>query len=269
MKHEPDFGEYFAWLDAQGDAKELQAGRYYRLDSGTKAFKLLSISTAFNDFQEADVAYYPSGARRKVPVARIVEPHAPWPKHYCPGCGSDFAPHDRSCRDCGWSVTNIALPKNYNPATAKAAQNQGDHPMSQNTLFRLTEGETTTYVRRVGTDGSLAVVKDANTGGLRAVDPKLLEEVLPFSVGIRFGGNSTTYHYHADKGQFSVGDLLLADSNGHANVYAHVVSVDTKSRRATKRFSGWKLAATLLNAEPVDNSALFDEGDKYGDPLDD
>lgn len=129
--------------------------------------------------------------------------------------------------------------------------------MTQNTLYRLTEGETTTYVRRVGTDGSLAVVKDANTGSLRAVDPKLLEEVLPYSVGIRFLGNSTVYNYLADEGQFAVGDLLLVDSGGHATV----VSLNTKSRRATKRFSGWKLQATPLKADVADKKYAGDEGD--------
>lgn len=256
MKHEPDFGEYLAWLDAQGNAKELQVGRYYRRDTGTKAFKLLELPAPHDT--HVRVEFYPSGSRTVVEIRRIVEPRAPYPGHYCPSCGNCYVPDDNACYYCGWSVTKIKLPKNYNPATAEAAQTQGDHPMS-NTLYRLTEGDTTTYVRRVGTDGSLAVVKDANTGSLRAVDPRLLEEVLPYSVGIKFLGNSTTYHYLANEGQFDVGNLLLADSGTHAQV----VAVNTKSRRATKRFEGWKLNAIRLWVSDPSDDAAKDEGTDY------
>lgn len=57
------------------------------------------------------------------------------------------------------------------------------------------------------------------------------------------GSAGKAYSYWADKGEFKVGDLLL-DRNNMS--YAEVVEVDTKSKLASKRFSGWKVNATKI-----------------------
>lgn len=113
-----------------------------------------------------------------------------------------------------------------------------------NVLFKLKEDDKEVYVRKIGQDGNMVVIKEENTGNLRAVDPALLEEVLPYTVAIKFlGGNGTTYHYFADEGEFAKDDLLVDNPSGN---YAMVMGTNTKSKSANKRFKGWKVNATPL-----------------------
>jgi hypothetical protein len=82
-----------------------------------------------------------------------------------------------------------------------------------------------------------AVFEVKGTGEIRTVDPELLEEVIPYSVGVRFisGDASKTYHYWTKEGDVSVGDIVFLPSN---NAFVYVYAVNTKSRAANKNLKG-------------------------------
>lgn len=113
-------------------------------------------------------------------------------------------------------------------------------------LYQLADTEM--YCYRIATDSQgRAVIEIKGTNEIRAVDPKDLVEVLPYSVGIQFAGGSTVYHYWATPGELAVGDMLIGGNDGAS--IALVKEIDTKSRRADKRFAGWKVNATRLADE--------------------
>lgn len=69
-----------------------------------------------------------------------------------------------------------------------------------------------------------------------AVNKEDVQEVIPYSIGVRFtGGNTQVYHYTADKGKFEKG-LYLFNSAGGLSL-CEVVELDTKSKMATKEFT--------------------------------
>ena len=224
------------------------------LGTGAAGFIVTQISLLTDEL----IVRYHSGKVASLPRERVIRPggrrKAPT---YCPTCrvlkqdgtlarmpdflhAHEFKPnHDKTiwtCRCCGWTTNDIAYP---------ATHAQGEPTMSK--LFRLIAeenepGAAAVYVRRVGTDGDLAVVKDEATGALLAVRPTRLEEVLPYTVGMNKVGQTHGAQFIATKGVFAVDDLLM-DQSGTLWV---VGAVDTKSRDAVKRFRGFKLAATPI-----------------------
>lgn len=221
-----------------------EIGRYYRQLSGAKPFKVRNTLPA----RELARVQYLSGVRRTVPFDCIVEIDYPlFTGNWCPECHGKINASSR-CTECGWSTADI---ENPNP-NIEAHEGENTMANNNNNLYRLNEeGKDPVYVRRVGTDGSLAVVKEETSGALRAVDAKLLEEVLPYTVSVKFlaGGRSKAYAYLAEEGEFKAGDLLVSEGNsGYEPGFATVTAVNTKSRAATVRFSGWKVNATRVEA---------------------
>lgn len=89
------------------------------------------------------------------------------------------------------------------------------------------------YVKRLATDSKgQAVVEDASTSTIFAVDPSKLELVVPYTVGVKFyGGNDQVCHYLAVQGSVEKGDILV--QSGVLLKLATVVEIDTKSLTAT------------------------------------
>lgn len=220
-------------LDQPGDKHlGIEVGRYYAVDTGWTAFRVDGIDTLRNT---VDVTYHPSGSIGHWPISRLVEVDkvTPWK---CPTCKQhDFTDQNKqpTCRSCGWSPNDIELPEE-------------EIPMAQETLYRLLDEKKETYCTRLSTDSrGRAVVEIKGSGEIRAVEPKSLEEVLPYTVGIKFlsdGNGGQVYNYFANEGEFEVGDLLI----NRERSLAEVIKVNTKSRRANKRFKGWKVAATKI-----------------------
>jgi hypothetical protein len=82
------------------------------------------------------------------------------------------------------------------------------------------------------------IMEIKGTGKVVAVDKSTVEEVLPYTVGVKFlgGGNSTVYSYFSEKGKFEPGFYLYNDRDGNA-VIVQLVAVDTKSKSATEDFA--------------------------------
>lgn len=90
------------------------------------------------------------------------------------------------------------------------------------------------------------VLEIKGTGSVRAFNSCEIEEVLPYTINVRFlwGGNENKeYGFLSKDGEVSMGDILLL--KGYINP-AMVVSVDTKNPRANVRVSGRKVATQRI-----------------------
>lgn len=81
------------------------------------------------------------------------------------------------------------------------------------------------------------VMEVKGSGQIVAVAKDKVEEVLPYTIGVRFNNNGTTYHYLADKDKFTEGFYLVKDTSSSGWQIARVVDVDTKSPKATVEFA--------------------------------
>lgn len=90
------------------------------------------------------------------------------------------------------------------------------------------------------------VMEVKGSGQIMAVAKDKVQEVLPYTIGVRFNNNGTTYHYLADKDKFTEGFYLVKDTSSSGWQIARVVDVDTKSSKATTEFNPLgKLAVDL------------------------
>ncbi len=117
--------------------------------------------------------------------------------------------------------------------------NQKEKTMSTNTLYQFfgDTAATAYFGTHIGTNSQGHWIMEVKgTGQILAVDKKDVEEVLPYSLGVKFlNGNGTVYNYLADKGKYDLGFYLMKDKMGET-VIVQVVSLDTKSKIATVDF---------------------------------
>jgi len=134
------------------------------------------------------------------------------------------------------------------------ADDEGENDMT--TLYKILNADTfglagstaeEVYCNKVGVNSEgLAVVELKPGGKITAVPHANLEEVLPYTVSVKFNGSGTNYHYTTKKGSVEVGDLLfLNDTSG----FAIVTAIGTKSKAATKALVGRKLASSAIESE--------------------
>lgn len=119
------------------------------------------------------------------------------------------------------------------------SQTQGVKAMGQ--LFKIKGTEHFGNVIATDSQGN-KVFEIRGGGGIQVVKPEQIEEVFPFTFSVKFVyGNDVSYHFTGIEDQFKVGDLLIYDK-GNFNISLCVVTaLDTKSRSATKNFSGYRL----------------------------
>ena len=117
--------------------------------------------------------------------------------------------------------------------------NQKGKAMNTNTLYQFSGDTTATayFGNHIGTNSQGQWIMEVKgTGQILAVDKKDVEEVLPYSLGIKFlNGNGVVYNYLANKGKYDLGFYLMKDKMGET-VIVQVVSLDTKSKIATVDF---------------------------------
>jgi len=116
-------------------------------------------------------------------------------------------------------------------------------------LFKIKDTEKFGTV--LATDSKGMKVFEVKGGGIEVVKADQIEEVLPFTFSVSFdqsqNASAKEYHFFGEEGQFKIGDLLIYDQGFHLG-FCRVTGLDTKNRKATKQFSGYKLAATPINA---------------------
>lgn len=80
------------------------------------------------------------------------------------------------------------------------------------------------------------VMEIKGSGEIMAVSKDQVEEVLPYTIDVQFSNSSNTYAYLAEAGEFQTGFYIVEGQYGNGWQIAQVVKVDTKSRKATKKF---------------------------------
>lgn len=110
-------------------------------------------------------------------------------------------------------------------------------------LFRIKDTEEFGAV--IATDSKGMKIFELKAGGIKVVKAEDIEEVFPFTFSVTFG-KEQEYHFLGKEDEVKVGDLLVYGGNFGISI-CRVTAVDTKSRTATKTFSGYKLEAAKLN----------------------
>lgn len=91
------------------------------------------------------------------------------------------------------------------------------------------------------------VMEVKGSGQIIAVAKDKVEEVLPYTISVKFNDSGTTYSYLSEKDKFSVGFYLVKAMSFDGWQIAQVTAVDTKSNKATKEFAPiGKLAVDLF-----------------------
>jgi len=111
-----------------------------------------------------------------------------------------------------------------------------------NTLFEVKETKKMGLYVATNRKGEF-VLEMKDTGDYVAFAEDSLEEVIPYSYGVKFvGGNNTQYNYFGTEGSVELGDYLM----GEDGIIVVVTALDTKSRKANKAFKGRKLVTTEI-----------------------
>lgn len=111
-------------------------------------------------------------------------------------------------------------------------------------LFKIKDTEE--FGEVIATDSKGMKVFELKTGGIKVVKAEDIEEVFPFTFSVSFG-KEQEYHFQGKEDDFKIGDLLVYLGVNFNIGICQVTAVDTKSRSATKTFSGYKLEATKVN----------------------
>jgi len=108
------------------------------------------------------------------------------------------------------------------------------------TLYSFTKPDgTITYGNHIGTNSNNNyLIEEKGTGEIHVLDPKTIEEVLPYTFSATIAGKET--HYVCQPGVVNKGDYLLY-TNGSNPQIAVVTAVDTKNKAARSKFRGKRL----------------------------
>lgn len=126
----------------------------------------------------------------------------------------------------GWAIHKASLIKE-----------QEENKMNNQTLYQIKGTDTYCTYLATRSDGKL-VVELKGTAEIQTVDKEQLEEVVPFTFAVQFGGTGVAYHFLGDSGSVNLGDLVVRTDGSYFGSFGIVTGVDTKSRQATKRFTG-------------------------------
>jgi len=139
----------------------------------------------------------------------------------------------------GQKADNDWFEKNYTYNFTNATyEKQGKSTMSK--LYKVVDKEI--YGNYLATNGEGKIVLDLKGGGVAAYTKEEIEEVVPYSVGVRFRNDtgssmsSKIYHYWVDRGAVEVNDVVFAADYSNPAI---VVELDTKSASANKRLTGF------------------------------
>jgi len=125
------------------------------------------------------------------------------------------------------------------------AEIEGEIQMANNTLYQVKGHEL--YGTQIATNSEGKIVLEMKgTSEVKAYEKSELEEVMPYTVGVKFIDGGQNYHFETDKGNVSEGDLIVRLDDGHYGKVAEVVSLDTKSKAATKRLNAFVLKGTRV-----------------------
>lgn len=125
----------------------------------------------------------------------------------------------------------------YSFHKASRIKGQEENKMNNQTLYQIKGTDTYCTYLATRSDGKL-VVELKGTAEIQTVGKEQLEEVVPFTFAVQFSGTGIAYHFLGDSGSVSVGDLVVRTDASYFGSFGIVTGIDTKSRQATKRFTG-------------------------------
>jgi len=110
------------------------------------------------------------------------------------------------------------------------------------TLYEVHTDKEDIFAHKLATNSKGEwVMETKGTGEVFSVDPKLVEEVRPYTIGVQFSSGTKIYHYLSEAGAVDEGEFYLIDQTISGDFAAtnfslvKVVKVDTKSN-ATVEF---------------------------------
>jgi hypothetical protein len=119
-------------------------------------------------------------------------------------------------------------------------------------LYEVTKENKTVYVTKLAEDSQGRWVVEPKGGGeILTVDKDDCKKVMPYTVSVKFIGNTKSYSYKAKQGQFKEGDLVMIDGSV---ALAKVTRINTESDRATKYLTGVKLLGEVITNEEESDS---------------
>lgn len=182
----------------------------------TSAFKVIDATHLSHGFWDLNVEYLDSGSRLTLKGRDRV-----WVHKFNPPKGDDE--EDLFTKD----ETKGNTMNNANPKTLFEIKNSGD----------------TSYGHYLATNSQGQWVMEVKgSGAILTVSKENVQEVLPYTVGVKYLGSDKVYNYFANKDQFEVGLYLLNGS------LVWLSELDTKSKLATKEFKPeFKLATEALS----------------------
>lgn len=129
----------------------------------------------------------------------------------------------------------LKKPKSKNPRKEK--------PMSSNPLYKVKSEETYGFVVGKDSRGRLLLEIKGN-GNIRAFDKEEIEEVLPYTITVKYNG--FTEHYLTEEGLYEKGDILLIQDDDDF-VLARVVEVNTRQKQASEEASSFVIGKIQIN----------------------
>lgn len=107
-------------------------------------------------------------------------------------------------------------------------------------LYEVQVDEKVLFANYLATNSDgLWVMEEKGTGHIFTTKKEKAQEVLPFTIDVRFEGSASVNSYLSNKDTaLKVGDVLLIEGD---TTFARVVKVDSKSKKAIKELKGRKV----------------------------
>lgn len=104
--------------------------------------------------------------------------------------------------------------------------------------FKVNSADSYGHYLAIDSNGNW-VMEVKGSGVVVAVPKDQVQEVLPYTVGVKFGGSDKVYHYLAQVDKVDLGFYIMTSVVDSHNSYVivEVVKLDTKSPNATKDFA--------------------------------
>lgn len=130
-------------------------------------------------------------------------------------------------------------------ANEQSTQPTNEEENEMNNLFKVIETEEYGTFLTKDSQGRM-VLELKGTNKVASFFENEVEEVVPHTIDIQFKSNESLYSFTSEKGVLEVDDLVVYEGPYGRDI-AQVKGVNTKNKKATKSFKGWKLNATRID----------------------
>lgn len=128
---------------------------------------------------------------------------------------------------------------------AETLETEEEEKEMTNKLYQVIGTEQCGNFLAVNSEGKTVLEMKPN-GELKSFTKTQIEEVLPWTFEVHVQQGEIGYHYQGDKDSVEVGDILIINNDTSGLKLVTVTAVNTKSKKATKRFTGLKLQGDKL-----------------------